>query len=225
MSHFSVAVITKGKPSMSDIEEILYPFDESLEIEQVPENEDGDEYFYNPDARWDWYCVGGRWAGKIRTRNPEMNDLSQTYEPWYKEEEPYKSDEEGIYKVDCCRIKDIIRFSQKCYDNAIRFWELFVEGKQPENEEDEALIKDEFWKPEYYIKRYKDKEEFAKQSSSFSTYAVVKDGEWLEAGKMGWWGISDADEEDEFEWDKGYSKLVFEDAGDDDYLTIVDCHI
>ena len=130
-----------------------------------------------------------------------------------------------FYRVDCCRIKDIIQFSQKDYDRAKRFWELFVEGEEPKNEEEKEIIKGVFWTPEYYKNHYGSKEEFAKQNASFSTYSVVKDGEWLEAGKMGWWGISFADTKEEKEWDSGYSKLVFGDAEDDDYLTIVDCHI
>lgn len=61
------------------------------------------------------------------------------------------------------------------------------------------------------------------RSQAFSTYAVVKDGEWYQKGKMGWWGMS-RDEMDESEWLAKIDALL-DDLPDDAVLTILDCHI
>lgn len=55
------------------------------------------------------------------------------------------------------------------------------------------------------------------------TFAVLKDGQWYEKGKMGWWAcVSDAKDEDV--WADEFNKLL-DSTSDDTLLTIVDCHI
>lgn len=56
-----------------------------------------------------------------------------------------------------------------------------------------------------------------------TAFAVVKNGEWYEVGKMGWWGCV-SDEKDQEEWNKEFRSLL-EGLSDDTLLTIVDCHI
>lgn len=233
MSHFSVGVITKGKPCDGEIEEILRPFcecyeegwnEEFFEYEQSEDNpEEG--YYYNPNAKWDWFVIGGRWAGLIRTKSQDKQAVFGDVSWVWEDKDPYESKEPGIYKVDSCRIKDIITTNKEEYNRGLRFWELVVEGQEPLDEEEQEIKKFVFHRPEYYLQTYKTKENYAKARSEFSTYAVVKDGEWLEPGEMGWFGVSFATPEQEEKWNKEYYKLVFEDAEDDDYLTIVDCHI
>lgn len=76
MSHFSVLVIGP------DIEKQLAPFQENnmgdcpkqylsfVEDEDAdPDEETGKKgYWRNPNARWDWYRIGGRWAGLFRLK-------------------------------------------------------------------------------------------------------------------------------------------------------------
>jgi hypothetical protein len=66
-------------------------------------------------------------------------------------------------------------------------------------------------------------EDFIKEQSSISTFAVLKDGEWYERGSMGWWGcVSDEKERDK--WYEEFEKL-FTDLPADTRISIVDCHI
>jgi hypothetical protein len=67
------------------------------------------------------------------------------------------------------------------------------------------------------------KKDFIKRYVDFSTHAIVKDGEWIEKGQMGWWGISSGDMKPE-EWCDLFDKAI-EEASDDTLFTIVDCHI
>lgn len=56
------------------------------------------------------------------------------------------------------------------------------------------------------------------------TYAFVdRNGDWVGSGDMGWFGISSNDK-DERAWNDEIQKLMNE-AKDDDFLAIVDCHI
>lgn len=56
------------------------------------------------------------------------------------------------------------------------------------------------------------------------TYAFVdRNGDWAGSGDMGWFGISSNDK-DERAWNDEIQKLMNE-AKDDDFLAIVDCHI
>lgn len=53
--------------------------------------------------------------------------------------------------------------------------------------------------------------------------AWLKDGEWVERGSMGWFGIV-SDEEDYVVWDKR-CREIWDSIPDDTMVTLVDCHI
>ena len=55
------------------------------------------------------------------------------------------------------------------------------------------------------------------------TYAVVKEGKWLAMGRMGWFGCSDNDKDDE-QWSKEYHNLL-KNLPDNTLLSVYDCHI
>jgi len=59
------------------------------------------------------------------------------------------------------------------------------------------------------------------RNNAVSTFAVVKDGEWFEKGKMGWWAIV-SDEKDT--WNEEFSKLI-DSVSDDTLISLYDCHI
>lgn len=182
-------------------------------------------YWENPNAKWDWYQIGGRYAGHIKV-NFVNSDVDYGYPSLFHTKNPYESKENNIKYVDCARIKDIIIYDDDKYKKAIRFWELYIEGQEPQTKEDMELIKYEFYTKEYYLDKYKTKEKYAKLRSQFSTWAVItKDGQWHEAGTMGWFCISSATNDEELEFEENYKKFVFDNADEDDYLTLVDCHI
>ena len=93
---------------------------------------------YNPNAKWDWYHVGGRWRGRIPGDEVKMSEVN-------------------IDKID----------------------------------------------PPYAF--------------------VTTDGEWVERGEMGWFGIS-SNEMNEDEWDAKFREYL-KTLDKDIVLTLVDCHI
>lgn len=182
-------------------------------------------YWENPNEKWEWYQIGGRFAGKIKVKY-ENQDIQYDSISTFLAQNPYNNENVSIKNVDCARIKDIIIFSQKDYIEAIRFWELYIEKQEPKNEKEKDMIKECFYKKEYYLNKYKTKEKYAYCQSQFSTWAVItKDGKWHEPGTMGVCATSSATLEEELAFEENYKKLVFDNAEEDDYLTVVDCHI
>ena len=181
---------------------------------------------YNPKSKWDWFEVGGRWAGKLKLKKgvDKSQDDNVNFSGGWDEEDKEEILTKGF--VDSALKKDI-DFSpdKEAYDKAIRFWEMKVEGSKPINDEEKKILEWNFYKKEYYEKRYGTKERYAKQISSFSTYAVLKNGVWYESGEMGWFGMNNATPEEEGKFkDNFYDKFIKE-LPDRTKLTIVDCHI
>lgn len=168
--------------------------DEELYKLSIYDDEDYDENgnhltTYNPNSKWDWFEVGGRWHNDLLVK-AEDNDIEKGNASWGNLESNKKEAPKGYKWVDGARIKNIdfekyIEFTNK-YNNAIRFWELYVEGQEPKNEEEKEMIKWEMYKKEYYIERYESKENYAKRMSTFTTWALLDEAGWHEQGKMGW---------------------------------------
>lgn len=155
---------------------------------------------YNPKSKWDWYVEGGRFSNMLKLKE----DGSLVNSAYARE----------------------IDFSviQEDYNNAIRFWEVYVEGQEPQTEEEKSYIS--YIRKEYYIDRYKAKENYAKHCATIHTYAVLTpDGNWFEPGKMGWFGVSHAKVEEEIEFEKNFDKYIQMAIENDWMITIVDCHI
>ena len=60
---------------------------------------------------------------------------------------------------------------------------------------------------------------------AISTFAVVKDGEWIEKGKMGWFGMSSDDAKDREKWRNEFFERFIMPLDPETWLTCVDCHI
>ena len=181
---------------------------------------------YNPDSKWDWFEIGGRWAGSLKLKKnvdkSKYDEVNFSY-GWSEEEK------EKVIKarfIDSALKKDIdFSHDKKAYKKALRFWELKVEKQEPKTKEDKEIIKWDLYKPSYYKKRYKTKENYAKLESEFSTHAILKDGEWVEAGQMGWFGCSSATPRQEGKFAEGFYDKFIKDLPPETKLTIVDCHI
>lgn len=166
-------------------------------------DEDGNELTtYNPDSKWDWWVVGGRWSGEITTKDGK--------------------------EVNSAKIADIdFSINEEEYKKNKRFWEIIVDGDEPRTKEEEEQKKWTWYKKEYYTNRYEDADDYANRASQFATYAVVTpDGVWHEKGQMGWWGMSTDTAEDAKGWDANYyNEFIAPYDPNNTYVTVVDCHI
>ena len=178
-------------------------------------------YFHNPNAKWDWYQIGGRYRDRLVTQKGKKGDKQEQYVgTLYKESQEGRADE--ALKGDCDWLE--MHQNEQDYKNGLREWELCVEDAVPRNEEEEK-IKKWAYKTEYYIETYKNKETYAKCCSNFTMWAILKDGVWYEKGEMGWWGCSGDSPEERLKWELGFYDNFIKDLPDDTLLTVVDCHI
>lgn len=197
---------------------------------EEPENigPNGEVYSsYNPHSKWDWYEVGGRFAGQITVKDGV--EIENPNFSWGWRDEDKETIIASGYKTDSAYVKDIdftkMHRTEEDYKSALRYWELIVEGAKPKNKEEEEMVKFNWYKPEFYLERYKDKETYAKCSSSFSMWAVVKDGVWYEKGNMGWWAMSSETNDEAVDWEMNFFDRFIKDLPEDTLLTVVDCHI
>jgi hypothetical protein len=233
MSHFYVLVIG------DNIDEQLAPFNEQdpdYMTETENEGED-DEYKYNPDAKWDWYEIGGRWSETLLSKSGQYVDQlpksdldllatqAQARDRAYKLFDAYAQAFAGkeIPKWD-----DTVQQAHGLIDAARTAYTNHPVVKAI-NELDESYrqLAAPYLLPWgqclHELFHGGDREAMA-DAAAFTAgvpYAVLKDGEWYEKGSMGWFGVSTNEDAD---WAKKFHELLA--ATDDDaLLTVVDCHI
>lgn len=159
----------------------------------------------NPNSKWDWYEVGGRWNSGI----------------------PLLSGDE----VNWAPIR-AIKFEPDLgiYQKLIRKWEVIVDKSPLTPVEEEIQEKDHFafrslFNERYFTEYYGTKENYATIESSFVPYAfVTEDKKWVSAGEVGWFGTATNEKKSNEEYRKKFKEYV-ESRDQNDYLIIVDCHI
>ena len=169
---------------------------------------------YNPESKWDWYSVGGRWGGELKIKKSKVKEYgSDTVD------EALKGD------IDWAAMNSI---EPEQRERAKRFWKYYVmEEPYPGTEEEK---RDELgfimYKPEYYLKRYKTIEGYLKSISTWYLRAVLDDdGEWHEVGQMGWFGCSSESEDEDAKWEDEFYDRFIKPLPEDAMLTVIDCHI
>lgn len=198
----------------------LYPSFEEYMMESIGMVKDEETgrygYYTNPNAKWDWFVIGGRWRGMVKLKPGKLGNLGlDGYDDGTAIKEGY-CDQAMISDVD-------FSINAEAYQTAIRFWEIHVEGQEPQAGEEE-LLKGFHWGPEYYTNQYASKEQYAQEQASFHTWAILTpDGEWYEAGDMGWFGMHNATMESREEYQADMQALLND--WKECYITIVDCHI
>ena len=153
------ALIRKIDPPKEILLKEKYPdYETYLREWHGVENIEKQGYWNNPDAKWDWYLLGGRWSGDVIK---------------LKEGATGKIGESGA-------------FGNKTGVDRAKYGDI-------------------------------------ENIKNIRTFAVVKDGVWYERGKMGWFGIT-TDEKDEDKWEKQIQELL-KDCDNDTLISIYDCHI
>ena len=121
MSHFNVAVFSH---TPDEVDVLLEPFNEQVGFgspygvyEKYDEDDTSGEQgrWYNPNARWDWYCVGGRWAGQLKLLEGKTGRYGSDYTPDEERKLP-KGRCDSAHVLDCDFSQD-----QEAYRKALRF--------------------------------------------------------------------------------------------------------
>lgn len=182
----------------------------------------------NPNKKWDWWTIGGRWSGFILNKKGEWIDQARKAD----------IDFDGMIKFAAERAsEEYDAFIHNSRGIPFNTFNYFTE-KLPATEAREAYwgqaalkaVKENI---EYYHQYFFEgfdkfavpKEEYVNRVklSTFSTYAFVKDSQWFARGDMGWFGMSD-DKMTQEEWNDKFVEMLMA-LSDDTLITIVDCHI
>lgn len=177
-------------------------------------------YWENPNAKWDWWQVGGRWIDNILVKGEDYIKVKRSFFDLSKD----KKSPDGYTWASGGIIKDIDfnKTMEGEYEKAIRFWELIVE-EQPLKDGEEKPFN--MFKKDYYIERYGTKEKYAEYYSTYFTYALLVDGNWISKGEMGWFGIDDSTKDSEEVYIEKFKEIMSFEENQDKMFVVVDCHI
>ena len=213
---------------------------------------DGSGRFFshtNPQARWDWWVVGGRWSGFFR--------LKPGVAPIVGQPGAFGPMREGHLYADCARLADIDIEAMR-HDDATLALETWDKARDATTGLPEALSWDALkasmagsdidamrrayhqqpavealrvaipglFDPDPMLESLRqDRETIASRAreATLGTHAYLRNGEWREQGQMGWFGIS-RDDQPDHAW---YSEMAAMIASLDPstWLTVIDCHI
>ena len=233
-------VIARVKEEYDDYKNIPISFSEETEkklIKNYAEDygyiilDDGLYSTYNPNSKWDWYEIGGRFSNMLELTEAGRFNTVIEIEKKYPIDIDVKDLCENPYYmryVDSASIKYIKwthLLSSVKKEELRRWWEINVEGAElKEGEEKDKYF---FYNPNYYKCRYKDVDTYIKIQEMLTFFAVVTpDGKWYAPSNMGWWACTDGEPEDELKWDlEFYDRFIEPNLNSDLICTVVDCHI
>ena len=205
---------------------------------------------YNPDSKWDWYTLGGRWTGFFKPKTGDKAVLgrpgvfgNEAKDGWCDQAKKKDIDFEGMRDEAGARavkryneIKTLFggtipKLNYKWSEYHLEdgpFAKLSIEEKREHYHAQPAMLEVAKHPEElgwgFDLDEYDcTVEEFEQRArnTAISTYAVVKDGVWYQKGDMGWWGMSTNEKDN---WEEEFNKLIDE-AKPSTLFSLFDCHI
>jgi hypothetical protein len=203
----------------------------------------------NPNAKWDWYVVGGRWTGYFTLKEGTNGDLGRPG-TFGNQAKPRTADVIRKQDIDIEKMRNDAQLEAETAWDTIRGIVSDMAGFKSWQELREELADDmekvrEIYHEQVQLKLleqarkdgiklspFLDLEDYncsrddyitRARNGALASFAFVRDSKWYECGDMGWWGIV-SDEKDPTEWANEFNKM-FDDLPGDTLLTLVDCHI
>lgn len=195
----------------------------------------------NPNARWDWWVIGGRCAGRLlamglpgrhdrlKVQNVDFETLRIRAVKARRQQVAAICNESGMFLSE---LTDALAAKKELH-------ELWLKtDPRPRGDEYEAWArttgeigarccrissKTEYTHGLPELAPGQSVEEWIEAAPAISFFAALKDGNWYEQGKMGWFAFV-ADEKEADAWERVKSEFL---AGlqPDEWITFVDCHI
>lgn len=205
-------------------------------------NEEGKKKFgriTNPNRKWDWWMIGGRWEGSLTDINGHVLDSCRFGDL---DLELMKSRRVADRREVVDRAAKDLGFSTEKFteiwdrhkptfdrltaewngDRNGRRWDFFAENLSEEDYDLWQRIFDS-WRGISGDERCSNIKEYVENVEPLSTFAILDlEGNWHEKGSMGWWGMVIDEQED---WGKVTFKDLLSKIEPDHFVTVVDCHI
>lgn len=184
----------------------------------------------NPNKKWDWYCVGGRWSGFLKNKNGDQMD-SLCKADW--------AIEETIAQNKLAANEEFERFeaATKGLPIARRWDDVLADNLFPNIETKRDFYNNQLvnkaWKKANPDEWFVDIEPFLMGRdhyinslllSNIVPYAFINNKTWKAKGEMGWFGMSTNEVNDIPNWEQAILEEI-RSLPDDTIITIVDCHI
>ena len=202
----------------------------------------------NPQKKWDWYQLGGRWTGFFKLKKGANGEVGS---PGLMTSQAKPGYADAVRKGDvdwAGMITDTVNERLLRFDAALAIIEKYgrprpwkdilaeygedkindaraVYGTQPAV----AALRKAHLDPwsatleEEYTNFDRDAFIAVNSKTAVHTHAVVKDGKWYEKGEMGFFGVCH-DEMTDDQWDVEFQKLI-DGLPEDTLLSVYDCHI
>ena len=190
----------------------------------------------NPNAKWDWWTIGGRYSNKfssgavvdqIRFADIDHEELKtkaiKQREDWVLDimNETHSTREEVAI---ACRLSPIEHKEWQELPNPKPRGAEYIKWLEEKGGDYSVLAKVKSKTCDIPdVPENQTLDEWIQAAPLIAAFAYVRNGEWNERGEMGWWACV-SNEKDELAWDQEVAGL-FTNFDDDDWVTCVDCHI
>jgi len=218
----------------------LYPTFEKFMKDWVgmEPNEDGRfGYWHNPNSKWDWWVIGGRWSGSLPTKDGPVDiarvrdirldqsfleaqqkveifkkEYQQLLDGTYVEDHPFSGPRQSALDLGMvdCKNEDEITYKERA-THLLRKWPRQLK---------DGVDRYDVFKPLSELDEYAARCYY----SSVVTYArLCKEEGWVQPGEMGKFGCSSATGESRADYFKTF--LSWLESDPDAIVVAVDCHI
>ncbi len=163
---------------------------------------------YNPDSKWDWYQIGGRWSGMLKVKDGAIGLCGK----------PGIFDNEVGIDIAFLKDVDFDAMDEAVVTSRKEQWDNYQ--KELKKSKDPSGIR--FM---YNVEEDDTKETYLARYPKFNTYAVLDKDGWHSSGEMGWFGCSSETPDEKKEFITTFRKKFLENYTDKTVIAIVDCHI
>ena len=203
----------------------------------------------NPNKKWDWYQIGGRWSGFLKIKAGGEGAMGER--SWTNRDEPhdptradiarkgdidfdgmrFEAGREAAEKFDAAMAALAAAGAPSVWDRWDHVRDVMFKGdieKARAHYNAQPCVKalqgmTGFWDtPDVFLTTRSDYIERARNQACVP-YALVHKSEWVGRGAMGWWGVSTGDA-DQDAWNRMVNEML-DALPDDTLITVVDCHI
>ncbi|WP_410735950.1 hypothetical protein [Citrobacter koseri] len=184
----------------------------------------------NPNKKWDWYVLGGRWGGFFLHKNGmrvnvlrkgELDIAGMVSDKAILAKREYESFSSAISGHEFPRTWSSVR-EELNSDGIEKAREVYHAQPAIKALKDCGIDRVFGCTVEYFGNNEQD---FVTRqaNSALSAYAIIHENTWIAKGEMGWFGMSD-DDLTQDEWNDKVSELIAS-LPDDTLLSLFDCHI
>lgn len=179
---------------------------------------------YNPDSKWDYWQIGGRYTGRFVSKDPNEGVLAERGWEWNPEYNGGEDHWPGNLPFNVCdqvqkKNVDWEAMGLMKMEQARKWWAEAIEARDRGDHEFRWSI----------VRDYATEEDYIKDSVRFSVYGYLdKDGNWVEQQNADYKLPDDerkaVNDRLMAEWRKALKKAI-DSADDDDWFTVIDIHI